>query len=165
MSQVQFDETKIAKLTTRQMHEFYANNRRGYFDKLAGTIAQVAVSCPEEWGAADDEKSYSSRPYRLDFKPVIKEFSSLVNEADKTEIPDLKFNLDAILASEMSEFFKSVNTNNLEAVAEVLTRVVASCPSKWGKPDAKDTYLERPYSQFLGVVNRFIREVNSDSGE
>lgn len=165
MTAVQFDSEKVAKMTTRQMHDFYQANRRGYFDKLAETIAAVAASCPEEWGAPDVPDTYANRPYRRDFKPVVRAFSELANETDVADVPDLEFDLDAISAKDMSAFFVSVSANNLAKVADVLTRVVVKCPPKWGKADAAETYLERPYAQFLGIVHRFIREVNSDSGE
>lgn len=163
MSQVQFNAEKIAQLSTRQMHEFYIANRRGYMNKLAETIAAVAESCPEGWGAPDVPDTYINRPYRRDFKPVVRAFSELVNTTDAAEIPELEFDLDAILAKDMGDFFQSVNTNNLDKVSDVLTRVVAKCPPKWGKPDAKETYLALPYPQFCSVIQLFIREVNDDS--
>lgn len=160
---VTFDKAKISQLTVARMDDFFRASRKADMAGQAELIAETAVSCPEEWGKVDNPETYTNRKFNREFKPLIRHFSELVTEADVTEIPELTFDLDAITAKDMGAFFQSVNKSDLKPIADVLTRVVVTCPAKWGTAGDIDTYLKRPYSQFLGIVNRFIREVNEDS--
>ncbi len=160
---VQFDTGKIAQLTTLQVHDFFQANRRVNTQKQAETLALVVKTCPDEWGRVDDPLTYENRPLKREFIPLVRTFRELITEADTAEIPDLTFDIGNMLAKDMGDFFGAVNISDMKTVSAVLTRVVKTCPKDWGAVDAADTYLKRPYPQFLGIVNRFIREVNDDS--
>lgn len=163
MTDIVFDKGAIAQLTAAEMHEFFQANRKIDMQKQAEIIARVVKDCPEEWGNPNVADTYVNLPFKKAFRPVVRAFSELAIDADVSEIPELTFDLDAILAKDMGDFFQAVNISDLKRVSAVLARVAVTVPSKWGAANDPETYLKRPYSQFLGIANRFIREVNEDS--
>lgn len=77
---VTFDFTR---LTGAEATDLFEAARSSNYVKMSAAFAKVVKHCPPHWGAADQPKTYSKRPYFTDFVRLLKLFGDQLNEEGK----------------------------------------------------------------------------------